>query len=132
MQATYDAEVDVLRVWNGQEIADTASLLRGPDAAVHLGTLEGHDVVGFLVIGASAYLPFGLGYDADNDILTIGEVPDDPTLTTENGDLVGYWEVDEQEPDGFRDPIGLAIRRASKHLAPALASLLQMIGENSI
>ena len=125
MQATYDAESNVLRVWNGQPIADTASLLRGPDAAVHLGTQGGHDVVGFLVVGASAHLRFEVGYDATSDVLTIGDTVDDPLLTTENGDLLGYWEVDEQEPDGFRDPVGVAIRHASKHLAPAIAALPQ-------
>ena len=125
MKATYDVEGNVLQVLNGQAIADTASLLRGPDAAVHLGTAEGHDVVGFLVVGATAYLPFGLGYDPDSDTLTVGETTDEPELVTENGDLIGYWAVDEQEPDGFRDPIGFAIRRASEHLAPAIAALPQ-------
>lgn len=127
MQATYDIEGNVLRVWSGEPIRDTASLLRGPDAAVHLGTQEGHDVVGFLVIGASSYLRFSSGYDADSDTLTIGETTDDPELVSENGDLVGYWEVDVQEPDGFRDPVGVAIRRASEHLAPAIAALPRCI-----
>ena len=125
MKATYDVESDVLRVYSGQRSAEGASFLRGPDAAVFLGTEGGHDVVGFLVLGASAYLPLGEGYDAGSDTLTIGETTDVPELVTENGDFIGYWEVDVLEPDGFRDPIGVAIRRASEHLAPVLAALQQ-------
>ena len=125
MRVSYDTENDVLRVWNGQKVADTASLLRGPDAAVDLGTHAGHDVVGFLVIGASAFLPFRVGYDVESDTLTIGETKDDPDLVTENGDLIGYWEIDEVEPDSFMDPVGFAIRRASEHLAPAIGALPQ-------
>ena len=125
MQVTYDMVDDVLRVWNGQKAADGSSLLREFGTAVYLGTVDGHDVVGFEVIGASAYLPFGLGYDAESDTLTVGETTDDPDLVTENGDFIGYWEVDVLEPDRFRDPIGVAIRRVSEHLAPVLAALPQ-------
>ena len=121
MQVIYDQEADVLRIVNGQPISDTASLLRGPDVAVDVATFNGHDVIGFTVIGASAYLPLGLGYDAKSDILTIGETTDDPELITENGDFVGYWAALNPEPDGFRDPIGVALRQASKYLAPVLA-----------
>ena len=130
MQVTYDAVDDVLRVWNGQKAADGSSLLREFGTAVYLGTVDGHDVVGFEVMGATAYLPFERGYDAASDTLTIGEMTDDPDLVTENGDFIGYWEVDEQTPDGFRDPIGVAIRRASVHLAPAIGALPQPAASN--
>jgi uncharacterized protein YuzE len=123
MRVIYDKEADVLRIIGEQPVADTASLLRGPDAAVDTATFGGYDVIGLIVIGASAYLPLGRGYDADRDILTIGETTDDPALVTENGDFVGYWEVCELGPDGLRDPIGVALRDASKHLAPVITSL---------
>ena len=116
---------DVLRIRNGQQIADTAGFLRGPDVAVHLGTMKGHDVVGLVVIGASAYLPLALGYDAESDVLTIGETTEARALMTENDDFVGYWQVDEEDPDGFRHPIAVAIRRASVHLAKVVAALPQ-------
>ena len=125
MRATYDQENDVLRVLDGQPIVVTASFVRGPDAALHMATKNGYDVVGFIVIGASPYLPLGLGYDAESDTLTIGETTDDPALITENGDLVGYWELDPVEPDGFQDPIGVALRHASVHLAEVVAALPQ-------
>ena len=125
MRVVYDKEADVLRIINGQPAADTASFLRGPDAAVDLATFDGHDIVGIIIIGASAYLPLGLGYDAGSDILTIGESTNDPAFMTENGDFVGYWEMDEAEPDGFRHPVGVAIRRASAHLAKVISALPQ-------
>ena len=121
MKAIYDQAVDVLRIIDGQPVADTASLLRGPDVAVDVATCNGHDVIGFTVIGASAYLPLGLGYDAQSDILTIGETTIDPALITENGDFIGYWQVYADEPNGFRDPIGVALRQASKYLASVIA-----------
>ena len=123
MQVTYDPESNVLQVLNGRGRRRYRLVVARPDAAVHLGTVDGHDIVGFLVMGATAYLPFGLGYDRGRDTLTVGETTDDPELVTRQGDLVGYWAVDEQAPDGFRDPIGFAIHRASEHLAPAIAAL---------
>ena len=57
------------------------------------------------------------GYDADTDTLTIGRTSADPELITRNGDLIAYWHSDKHEPGGYRDPIGVAIRRASVHLA---------------
>ena len=121
MKVIYDQAVDVLRIIGGQPVADTASLLRGPDVAVDLATYDGHDVIGFTVIGASAYLPLGLGYDAQSDTLTIGETTDDPALITENGDFIGYWQVGANEPNGFRDPIGVALRQASRYLESVIA-----------
>ena len=112
---TYDKKVDVLRVTSDQVGKTSAGLLRGPDAAVDLATEDGYDVVGLEVIGASALFPHGRGYDAKTDTLTIGETSADPQLTTENGDFVGYWEA--ADPGEIRDPIGVALRHASRHLA---------------
>ena len=123
MRVTYDPEVDALKVWTGQKSTDGTSLEREFGTALYLGTEGGHDIVGFEVLGARAYLPLKRGYDAASDILIIGEVTEDPELITENGDLVAYWEVDALEQDGFRNAIGVAIRNASKHLAPAIAAL---------
>ncbi len=129
MRASYDAQVRVLQVLNGQTVEVSASLIRGPDAAVHLGTHDGHDIVGFLVVGGSAFLPLGKrGYDPDTDTLTIGTATDDPDLVTENGDFIGYWEVDKLDAKGFRDSIGVALRNASVHLAPVLASFPESSG----
>ena len=127
MRATYDEAEDILTLSNGQPDAVSASFLRGPDGALHLGTEEGHDVVGFILLGASAYLPCARGtacdYDANADVLTIGEAVEDPALVTENGDFVGYWARDEADPDGVRHPVGVAVRRASVNLGKVVKAL---------
>ena len=125
MWVIYDKEADVLRMGSGQPIKDTSGLLRGPDAAVDMATDGGCDVVGFILTGASAYLPLGLGYDPERDVLTIGETTDDPDLVTENGDFVGYWEVYVAEPGGVRLPVGVAVRRASMYLKKVLSELTE-------
>ena len=124
MRVRYDREVDILSVVTDTPEAICASLLDGPDIAVSLATEDGHDIVGLEVLGASAFIPLGkLGYDADTDVLTMGRTSQDPELITENGDLVAYWQVDEEDPDGFRDPTGVAIKRASVHLKAVSAQL---------
>ena len=117
MLVSYDQQANVLRITTDMPAATAASLLDDPGIAVELATADGHDIVGLIVTGASAYIPFGKAYNAETDTLLIGRKTRDPKLTTENGDIVGYWEVDEDDPDGFRDPIGIAIRQASKHFA---------------
>ena len=124
MRVRYDHEFDVLSIMTDTPEAICASLLDGPHIAVSLATEDGHDVVGVEIMGASAYLPLGnSGYDAETDTLTMGRTADDPELVTRNCDLIGYWQVDECDADGFRDPIGVAIKRASVHLASASAKM---------
>ncbi len=124
MRIIYDHEVDVLRVITETPDAVSASLLYDPGIAIDLATEEGHEIVGITVMGASAFIPLGSrGYDAQTDTLTMGRTTGDPDLITENGDLVAYWQVDEEDPEGFRDPIGVALRRASVHLAKVSAEL---------
>ena len=119
----YDDEVDVLDI-RMHDLGGVvcASLLDDPSIAVSLATEDGHDIEGLIVMGASAYLDLDRGYDADTDTLVIGRMTCNPSLITENGDIVAYWQVDEDDPDGFRDAIGVAIRRASVHLAEAIAA----------
>ena len=123
MRVINDQQVNVLRISTDTPAATAASLLDDPGIAVELATADGHDIVGLIVMGASAYVPFGEAYNAETDTLLIGRKTGDPKLTIENGDIIGYWKVDEDDPDGFRDPIGIAIKRASKHFAgiPGLA-----------
>ena len=117
MLVSYDQQANVLRVTTDTPAATAASLLYDPWIAVELATADGHDIVGIIIMGASAYIPFGKAYSAETDTLLLGRKTDDPKRTTESGDIVGYWEVDEDDPDGFRDPIGIAIKQASKHFA---------------
>ncbi len=121
MRVHYDREVDVLDIRTGEHYADTFTLRNDDNVAVDIAD-NGRDVVGFLVIGASRFLPLQRGYDAKSDVLTIGETTDDPAMLAESGDFVGYWQPDEYCPDEFLEPIGVAVRQASKHLAPILAA----------
>ena len=124
MRVSYDRDSNVLHLTDGAPAATGASLLDDPGIVIELATGAGHDIVGLIVIGASAYLPLGgNGYDAKTDTLVIGTKTDNPALITENGDFVGYWQVDELEPEGFRDPVGIAIRKASMHLAAICTAL---------
>ena len=118
MKANYDVDADVLSLTTGVPPATSASLLDGPDIVVDLAEPDGHDIVGLVVMWASAYLPLKKGYDPETDTLLLGIKNDSPSLITENDDFVGYWQADEDEPDGFMDPVGIMIRNASKHLAP--------------
>ena len=123
MKANYDVEADVLSLTTGVPPATSASLLDDPDVVVDLAESDGHDIVGLVVMWASAYLPLKKGYDSETDTLLIGVKNDSPSLITENDDFVGYWQADEDEPDSFMDPVGVMIRNASKHLAPVTINL---------
>ena len=124
MRVRYDHKEDILRLITETPDATSASLLDDPGIAVELATEDGHEIVGVTVLGMSAYLPLGnRGYDAETDTLTMGRTAADPELITRNGDLVGYWQVDKCDADGFRDPIGVAIKRASVHLASVSAKM---------
>lgn len=128
MRVIYDEEDGVLSMSIGRKAATGCeSFVRGPDVALDVANDNSYEVVGLIVIGASVYLPLGKGYDAESDVLTIGETADDPALVTENGYFVGYWEVNRRDPDGSLQAIGVAIRRASVHLAQVLARLPQPV-----
>ena len=120
MRVRYDPEVDALRITT-DTLGVVSSSLWDPEydsVVVDFATEDGCEIVGLDVMWASTYLPLGKkGYDPGADTLLMGRSTCDPELITENGDLIGYWRVDEYDPSGFRDPIGVVIRRASVHLA---------------
>ena len=122
MIVDYDQEANVLTMITGELSATSASLLCDPGIVVDLTESEGHDIVGVLVMGASAYLPLKKGYDPKTDTLLLGKRVESPDLITETGDFVGFWHVHCGEPGGFMDPVGVLIRDASKHLASVCAS----------
>ena len=120
MRVRYHREVDALRITTGTPEAVSESLwdTEHHDIVVDLVEEDSCDIVGLDVMWASAYLPLGKkGYDAESDTLLMGRATSEPELITKNGDLVGYWQVDEDNPDGILNPIGVAIKRASVHLA---------------
>ena len=59
---------------------------------------------------ASAYLPLGISDGNDAQV-------------SKNGDIVGYWTPDKVDPADWMDAVGVAVRNASKHLAPVLSAL---------
>ena len=135
----YDDEVDVLEINIGQRPVISASLEEDMDVAVKLGTHDGHDIVGVLLIHATSFLspyfaPKGeaihtvkngwkhpiANYDRKSDRLDLGCTDTPPGFTTSaNGQLFAHWEPDELEPDGTPWKIvGVSICDASQHLAP--------------
>ncbi len=116
LQLIYDEDVDVLRVFTGEDETTSSSLTGLEEVVVDLDGAKNH-VVGIMVMGASAYLPLGKrGYDPQTDTLTLGAVVSDPAKITHNSNIVTYWQPDRYEPDRHVEPVGVAIRQASKHL----------------
>ncbi len=119
MRIAFEREFDALSVMTDTPEAICASLPEGDDPyiVICLATEDGHDIAALEVLGASTFIPLGKSdYDAETDTLKIGRTRNVPDLITENGDFVGYWQVYEEDPGGFWDPIGVALRRASEHL----------------
>lgn len=125
MWAVYDKEADVFSMGTGEKVGETAGLWGPHELALDMATEDGQDVIGFILVGASHYLPLGegAGYGAENDILTVGNSTDDPDFIIENGDFIGFW-MDPGFGDGSLDPIGVAVRRASTHLSNEKITIL--------
>ena len=86
---------------------------------------EVENVTRLRVLDATRFLPLDpeRGYDADTDTLTLGDKPDADYRVVDNGDFVSYWQWFD---DGSEwDVVALDLRRASVHLAPAIAALAQ-------
>ncbi len=59
LQVRYDPEVDILTVWNGQQIATSSTVEDSESLIVDFGAEDGSDVVGFELLGAAKLLaPF--------------------------------------------------------------------------
>ena len=120
MRVRYDREVDALRITTGTPEAISESLwdTEHHEIVVDLAAEDSCDIVGLDVMWASVYLPLGKrGYDPESDTLLMGRATSEPELITKNGDIFGYWQMDDDNPDGIPNPIGVAIKRASVHLA---------------
>ena len=81
------------------------------------------------ILDVSRFLPLRAerGYDTDTDTLTLGDKPepDADFRVVDNGDFVSYrqWFDDGSE----WDVVAVDLRRASVHLAPALAARSQPV-----
>ena len=122
MRTFYDSKANAWRLTTGDRGVTSTTLLDDDSIVIDLDTEDGYGIVGLTVMGPRAYLPLGkVGYDAEADVLTFGVRVDDPARVTENGDLVAYWQVDQDDPDGLMDPVGAAIKNVSRHLASFLS-----------
>ena len=122
MQAHYDPAVDVLRLTTGEPVAVSEELVEH-SVVLELGSESGNDIIGLIVMGASAYFPFGNTYDQQHDILTFGEPAGAAVTAKDSGEFVGYWQPDEYYPDEVLVPVGVAVKRASQHLADVLPDI---------
>ena len=119
MRVRYDPQVDALRVTTGMPQAVSESLWdpEYDNIVVDLAHEDKLDIVGLDILWISAYLPLGKrGYDSETDTLLMGRTTTDPKLIIENGDIVGHWEIDVDDPDERPNPVGVVIKRASLHL----------------
>jgi hypothetical protein len=125
MQVRYYAEDDTL-ILTATPGGRSGAALRDYFEVILTLADEGSELITRLtVLHATDFLPLDTdrSYDADTDTLTLGDKSDADCRVVENGDFVGYW----QECDGGRywDVVAVDLRRASVHLAPALAALPQ-------
>ena len=123
MELDYNSLDDVLHLGPEGKVEDGCALLDNPGIVLLTSTEGGCDIVGAVIMAASYYLSLRRSYDVKSDTVLLGKVTDDPALITKNGDFVGYWKPDKDDPNGLWEPIGVAIKQASKHLAPVLATL---------
>ena len=125
MFVNYDPEVDIIDFSvRGRAVA--CSLYYDHDVVVNLGSEDGKDIIGVMLMCASSYLPLGKrGYDGKTDTLMMGRTTDTPELISECGDFVGYWQPDpeEERAGAYHYVIGVALKRASVHLAEVSAQI---------
>ena len=117
MRVSYDHEAGVLHFDTGIPSGVGATLLDDHGVVIGVTPDDGYDIAWLTVMGASAYLPLDIGYDAGADTLQLGRVVSDADLITENGDLTAYWHASDIAPDECYDAVGVAIRNASVHFA---------------
>ncbi len=127
MQVSYYAENDVLiliaspKGGGGGTLRDDFGVIYAIDGEdeddENITRVDIHDVSRFLPLDPER------GYDADTDTLTLGDKPTADYRVVDNGDFASYrqWFDDGSE----WDVVAVDLRRASVHLAPALAALPQ-------
>jgi len=119
----YDPECDAMGLHSGQQRSASASLVTDVDVIIDLASEDNCRAVALEVLSISAYLPLGKhGYCDGTDTLTFGDEIDTATLIVKNGDLVAYWRPDNLPPVSM-EPVAIALKNASKHLAPVIESL---------
>ena len=127
MKVKYYAEDDALLIIANEQ-GRSGGTLRDDFRVILDFVDEGsEDVTRIDILDVSRFLPLDAerGYDADSDTLTLGDKPFTDYRVVDNGDFVSYrqWFDDGSE----WDVVALDLRRASAHLAPAIAALAHPI-----
>ena len=125
MQVKYYPEDDAL-IMDISRGGCSGATLRDDFGVILVFESEGDENIARVrMLHVSDYLPLDAdrGYDAQTDTLTLGDKPTADYRVVDNGDFVSYrkWFDDGSE----WDVVALDLRRASVHLAPALAALSQ-------
>ena len=122
MRVNYDThpQADILHFDTGKTSVEGHDL-GNSGVIVFVGTEDGHDIAAVTIMSASWYLAKIKNgddtYDAETDTLTLGRIIDAPDKVTENGEITVWWKLDEDFDDDFLNPIGVAIRNVSSHIA---------------
>ena len=127
MQVRYYAEDDALVISGTRSGRSGAALRDDFGIILDLADEGSEDVTRIDILNVSWFLPLSAerGYDADTDTLTLGDKPDAGAdcRVVDNGDFVSYRQWFD-DGSGW-DIVAVDLRQASKHLAPALATLAQ-------
>ncbi len=127
MEVKYYPEDDVLLIIKSRRGRSGGTLRDDFGVIFTLEDVGNENVTRVAVHDATRFLPLDAepGYDADTDTLTLGDKPepDADYRVVDNGDFVSYrqWFDDGSE----WDVVALDLRRASVHLAPAIAARYQ-------
>ena len=127
----YDPYDNILTLGTGAAPFAALSIADTLNIVVETGYQGDHDVVGICITDASGYLsPYFMlekdgehrylsgenplaSYDKATDTLLFGTATSDPEMTSLAGEYIEvYWQQDEP-----LEPLGVALRDASKHLS---------------
>ena len=122
----YSPEDDIVMLYTAEEGEGSYDVEGHHWSRVILPSGGGYKPVALEVMFASDLMPLetNAGYCAKTDTLVIGDGKASTTLVEENGDLTAYWLPEEDAPDDL-SLVGVALRRASAHLAPVIAARTQ-------
>lgn len=119
----YDPDCDAIGVAYDQPHSETHEVCGLGWVMIDLVDGDSHQASGLEVLGISAWLPLGTrGYHKETDTLTFGDGAENAAAIGTNGDLIAYWRRDSSAASGLT-PIAVALKNASKHLAPVIEAM---------
>ncbi len=122
LQTRYSQEDDILLIASSERGEGSCDVEGHYWTTVVLPFGGGYKPVALEIMFVSDLMPLrtNKGYSADTDTLVIGRGKG-AALVEENDDLAAYWHP-EDGPDDL-NLVAVALRNASKHLAPVIACL---------